>query len=73
MNQTQTTAVPKLFNGMDVHKKSWTAHFKTYLFDNKTITIPTDPVVLINYVEKHFDGHQISYLKSLIIPTGAAI
>lgn len=60
MNQTQTTAVPKLFIGMDVHKKSWTVHFKTDLFDNKTITIPTDPLVLINYVEKHFEGHQVS-------------
>lgn len=60
MNQTQTTAVPKLFIGMDVHKKSWTVHFKTDLFDNKTITIPTDPDVLINYVEKHFKNHQVS-------------
>ena len=32
---TQTTALPKLFIGMDVHKKSWTVHFKTDLFDNK--------------------------------------
>ncbi len=23
---------------MDVHKKSWTAHFKTDLFDNKKVT-----------------------------------
>ena len=29
MNQSQTTAIPKLFIGMDVHKKSRTAHFKT--------------------------------------------
>ena len=60
MNQTQTTATPKLFIGMDVHKKSWTVHFKTDLFDNKTITIPTDPLVLVSYVEKHFEGHQVS-------------
>ena len=46
MNQTQTTDVPNLFIGMDVHKKSWTVHFKTDLFDNKTITILTDPDVL---------------------------
>ena len=38
MNQSQTTATPKLFIGMDVHKKSWTAHFKTDLFHNKTVT-----------------------------------
>ncbi len=50
MNQTQTTATPKLFIGTDVHKKSWTAHFKTDLFDNKTVTFPPDPVVLVNYI-----------------------
>ena len=60
MNQTQTTAIPKLFIGMDVHKKSWTIHFKTDLFDHKTVSMPTEPSVLINYVEKHFSGHQVS-------------
>jgi len=54
MNYTQTTAVPKLFIGMDVHKKSWTVHFKTDLFDNKIVTMPAEPSVLITYVEKHF-------------------
>ena len=54
MNQSQTTAIPKLFIGMDVHKKSWTAHFKTDLFDNKTVTFPPETDVLINYVQKHF-------------------
>jgi len=38
MISTQTTATPKLFIGMDLHKKSWTVHFKTDLFDNKTVT-----------------------------------
>lgn len=42
--KTQTTAVPKLFIGMDVHKKSRTVHFKTDLFDNKTVTMPTAPI-----------------------------
>ena len=60
MNQIQTTAVPKLYIGMDVHKKSWTVHFKTDLFDNKTVTMPTEPAVLIHYVEKHFPDHQVS-------------
>ena len=59
--QTQTTAViPKLFIGMDVHKKSWTVHFKTDLFDNKTVTMPAEPASLIKYVEKNFEGHEIS-------------
>jgi transposase len=57
---TQTTAVPKLFIGMDVHKKSWTVHFKTDLFDNKTVTMPAEPMILINYVANNFTGHSVS-------------
>ncbi len=60
MISTQTTASPKLFIGMDVHKKSWTVHFKTDLFDNKTITMPPDTDALVSYVQKHFEDHQIS-------------
>jgi transposase len=60
MNYTQTIAIPKLFIGMDVHKKSWTVHFKTDLFDNKTVTMPADPPTLVNYVEKHFTDHEVS-------------
>jgi transposase len=41
-------------------KKNWTVHFKTDLFDNKTVTMPTEPTVLFNYVEKHFPDHEVS-------------
>jgi len=60
MNYTQTTAVPKLFIGMDVHKKSWTVHFKTDLFDNKTVTMPAELSALISYVAKNFIDHEVS-------------
>ncbi|MDP1809774.1 MAG: transposase [Sediminibacterium sp.] len=56
----QTAAQPKLFIGMDVHKKSWTVHFKTDLFDYKTVTMPADPTQLFNYVSSHFPDHEIS-------------
>lgn len=59
MNPSQTTAVPKLFIGMDVHKKNWTTHFKTDLFDYKTVTFPADPECLYDYVRGHFTGHEI--------------
>jgi len=58
--KTQTTAVPKLFIGMDVHKKNWTVHFKTDLFDNKTVTMPAEPLSLINYVAKNFPDHEVN-------------
>ena len=60
MNYNQTIAMPKLFIGMDVHKKSWAVHFKTDLFDNKTVTMPADPAALINYVATNFPNHQVS-------------
>jgi hypothetical protein len=59
--KTQTTAlIPELFIGMDVHKKSWTVHFKTDLFDNKTVTMPVDCSSLVNYVVKNFPDHEVS-------------
>ena len=60
MISSQTTAVPKLFIGMDVHKKSWTSRFKTDLFDYKTVTMPADPFVLRDYVNKHFPDHEVT-------------
>ena len=55
-----TAAVPKLFIGMDVHKKSWTCHFKTDLFDYKTITMPADTICLQEYVQKQFPQHEVT-------------
>lgn len=57
---TQTTALPKLFIGMDVHKKSWTLQLKTDLFDHKTLTIPPCCDTLSNYVQKNFPGHEVT-------------
>ena len=56
----QTTALPKVFIGMDVHKKSWTCHFKTDLFDYKTVTMPANPFCLHDYVEQHFSDHDVT-------------
>ena len=60
MISSQITATPKLFIGMDVHKKSWTCHFKTDLFDYKTVTMPANPNCLKDYVIKNFPGHEVS-------------
>jgi transposase len=45
---------------MDVHKKSWTVHIKTDLFDYKTVTMPADPQSLQQYIEKKFPDYEIS-------------
>lgn len=58
---TQTTApLPKLFIGMDIHKKSWSVHFRTDLFDYKGFTMPPSTDKLYSYVAEHFPDHEVS-------------
>ena len=57
---TQTTAVPKLFIGIDIHKKQWSVHFRTDLFDHRGFSMPPDPEKLFQYVTHNFAGHQVS-------------
>jgi transposase len=59
--KTQTTALmPKLYIGIDVHKKSWTYHYQTDLFDGKTITQPANPNTLVDWVQKHYPAHEVT-------------
>jgi len=58
--QSQIIASPKLFIGMDIHKKSWSVHLSTDLFDHKGFTMPPQPQTLVDYVSTHFDGHEVS-------------
>lgn len=58
--QTQITATPKLYIGLDIHKKSWSVFFRTDLFEHRGFTMPPDPRQLMNYVEQHFSGHEVS-------------
>ncbi len=57
---TQPTAHPKLYIGMDIHKKSWSVHFRTDISDHKTLTIPPNCDVLYDYVENNFPNHEVS-------------
>lgn len=54
------TATPKLYIGIDIHKKSWKVHFCTDLFDGATKTFVPDAEAFKNYVNKHFPGYQIT-------------
>ena len=58
--ETQPTAQPKLYIGMDIHKKSWSVHMRTDISDHKTLTIPSNCDVLYDYVEKHFQDYEVS-------------
>lgn len=58
--QSQIIAIPKLFIGVDVHKKNWTVHMRTDISDHKGFSMPADPEILINYILKHFPDHQVA-------------
>ena len=58
--QSQITAIPKLFIGMDIHKKSWSVHVRTDLFDHKGFSMPADAEKLWEYVNHHFAGYEVS-------------
>jgi hypothetical protein len=51
---TQITATPKLFIGMDIHKKSWSLHFRTDLFDHRGFSMPPNTEHFMIMYKKHF-------------------
>jgi len=57
---SQITAEPKLFIGMDIHKKSWSVHMRTDLCDHKGFFMPSEPEKLADYVYTHFNDHQVA-------------
>jgi len=57
---TQITAVPKLYIGIDIHKRSWKVHCATDLFSGKSFSMNPAPEQLKGYVDKHFAGHKVS-------------
>jgi transposase len=59
MMQSQIIATPKLFIGMDIHRKSWSVHLRTDLFDHKGFSMPPDPSKLADYVGNHFSDHEV--------------
>jgi transposase len=58
--KTQITALPKLFIGIDIHKRSWKVHCSTDLFSGKSFSMPPEPSKLKDYVDKHFPCHLVS-------------
>jgi len=58
--KTQITALPKLYIGIDIHKRSWKVHCSTDLFSGRSFSMPPDPGQLLKYVVKHFSDHEVS-------------
>lgn len=56
---TQQTARPKLYIGIDIHKRSWKVHCATDLFAGKSFSMSPDPSQLFEYVSKHFSDYEV--------------
>ena len=50
---------PKIFIGLDIHKKSWTVSIQTDLFFHKTYSMPSISEDLYQYVERTFPDHEV--------------
>ena len=57
---TQITATPKLYIGIDIHKRSWKVHCATDLFAGKSFSMSPDPQQLRTYVSKHFPDYEVT-------------
>jgi hypothetical protein len=51
--------IPKIFIGLDIHKKCWTVSIQTDLFFHKTYSLPSVSEDLYQYVERTFPNHEV--------------
>ncbi|MTI29240.1 IS110 family transposase, partial [Xanthovirga aplysinae] len=59
MQTKQTTTTPKLFIGIDIHKRSWKIQTATDLFLGKGFNMEPDTKSLKSYVEKNYPGYEV--------------
>jgi hypothetical protein len=55
----EQNATPKLYIGIDIHKRSWAVYTATDLFWGKQSTCKPDPGELKQWVDKHFADHEV--------------
>ena len=60
MSKQVTASQPKLFIGLDIHKKSWKFHFTTDLVIGSGHSFPPEPVAIKKYVDKNYKGYEVS-------------
>ena len=56
---TQITTNPKVYIGLDIHKKTWTVSIQTDLFFHKTYSMPSKPCELEEYINKNFPNYEV--------------
>lgn len=59
MVKTQTRAVPKLWIGIDFHKKTWRVHFRSDLFSGNPFSMEPSPKNLHTKVSKEYPSYEV--------------
>lgn len=57
--QLHSALEPKVFIGLDIHKKSYRLYIQTDLFFHKSFSMSSDPEGVYQYVFKHFPDHEV--------------
>lgn len=57
---TQITTMPKIYIGLDIHKKTWSVSIQTDLFFHKTYSMPAKTEDLYQYVLKNFPNYEVN-------------
>lgn len=60
MSKQVTTSTPKLFIGLDIHKKSWKFHFTTDLVIGSGHSFPPKSEMIRNYVLRNYKDYEVS-------------
>ena len=60
MSRQVTTMSPKLFIGLDIHKKTWKLHFTSDLVEGAGHTFPPDTQKIKNYVCRNYSDYEVS-------------
>ena len=59
MIKTQTRTTPKLWIGLDFHKKTWRVHFRSDLFSGNPFSMEPSPDKLYTKVSKEFPSYEV--------------
>ena len=59
MVETQTRAMPKLWIGIDFHKKTWRIHCRTDEFSGNPFSMEPNPQLLREKVERDYKYYEV--------------
>ena len=57
--KTQTRTIPKLWIGIDFHKKTWRIHCRTELFSGNPFSMEPDPDLLKEKIDRDYKGYSV--------------